>query len=118
MGGLLHDHSLGMLLLAGRSGLRAAWRPYRQLRWVSGLPSLDQSQVLPSCGVEPFSETFAANKAAMDGLLSQLRAGRSAWLEGPPACWAGRGGQGGADGQSARAWLLLPLPLCGRGPLT
>lgn len=62
-----------------------AWAT-RQCRGVAGLAPLDESTVLNSCGVEPFSDSFRRNKEQMDGLIAQLDAGGLALpLLPPPA---------------------------------
>lgn len=49
-------------------------------RGVGGLAAPDESAVLGPCGVEPFSEAFAANSAAMGALLAELEGGVAAAL--------------------------------------
>ena len=46
-----------------------------QRRSVSGLPLRDESPVLGTCGVEPFSDAFKANTRAMDASIAALDAG-------------------------------------------
>ncbi|PSC74671.1 methylcrotonoyl-carboxylase [Micractinium conductrix] len=45
-----------------------------QRRSVSGLPLRDESPVLGTCGVEPFSDAFKANTRAMDASIAALDA--------------------------------------------
>ncbi len=60
----------------------------RQCRGVAGLAALDESTVLNSCGVEPFSDSFKRNREQMDGLIAQLDAGGPALpLLLPPAAF-------------------------------
>ncbi|KAL4431453.1 hypothetical protein ABPG75_006709 [Micractinium tetrahymenae] len=54
----------------------------RQCRGVAGLAPLDESTVLNSCGVEPFSEGFRRNQNQMDGLIAQLDADIAHVLQG------------------------------------
>ncbi|KAL4421756.1 hypothetical protein ABPG77_009739 [Micractinium sp. CCAP 211/92] len=54
----------------------------RQCRGVAGLAALDESTVLNSCGVEPFSDSFKRNREQMDGLIAQLDADIAHALQG------------------------------------
>lgn len=73
-------------------------RPARQRPRPARPPPQPPRQVLESCGVEPFSQAFQRNKAQMDGLVAQLRAGKR----------RGRASVGGC------CWATGPRLRCGR----
>lgn len=64
------------LSLCRRVALAASWPQHlRLVRGITGVAPLDNSQVLDSCGVQPYSEDFHRNAARMNELVEQLQAG-------------------------------------------
>lgn len=60
--------------------LRVDWS--RLGRGITGAAALDASQVLGTCGLDPYSDAYAASAGRMDGLLSRLRADVAHAVEG------------------------------------
>lgn len=70
----------------------------RLARHISGAVALDTSQVLGPCGLDTYSDDYAASVTRMDGLLAGLRADVKKALEG--------GGPKAVERHHARAKML------------
>lgn len=66
------------MLARASAAASAAWQAPAlalALRRVSGLAARDESEVLGTCGAEPYSESFRENSLACDDLVAGLEAG-------------------------------------------